>query len=431
MNISVIGNGYVGLATAVGLAAAGHLVTCIDREPSTVQRINEGLSSFWDPELGRMLSECVNERRTLTAVQDFGPVAQSDVIFVCVGTFSETRDETDLTNVCEATHEIGSVLRSADGYHLVVIKSTVPPGTSDDIVIPALEKCSHKKAGAEIGVAVNPEFLQEGRAIRCFMKPDRIVIGANDPRSGDMLQKVYKNWESYPVVRTDCRTAEMIKYASNAFLAAKLSFMNQIGNLCKALHIDSYEVARGMGFDNRIGSKFLNSGIGFGGSCLPKDLEELVRQAKSAGCESDLFESVYAVNSRQALKPVEIAKKELGSLESKTVAVLGLAFKPNTDDIRHAPALSIIARLLEDGALVKTYDPRAMAKARGVLPCAITFCASAGEAIDGSDAILIVTEWDEFKDETLYCGKFVVDGRRALDPVRARSVCERYEGVCW
>jgi UDPglucose 6-dehydrogenase len=431
MDLSIIGNGYVGLVTSVGLAGNGHHVTCIDSDLKKVTQINQGICPFYEPSIDGLLSRYVKVKHSLKATEDVNEIARSDVIFICVGTFSGANGQTDYRHIMEAAGQIGSVLRNTDKYHLVVIKSTVVPGTTEEIIIPALEQYSLKKAGRDFGVVVNPEFLQESNALTCFQNPHRIIIGEHDRAAGDILESIYRELPCRcPIVRTDIRTAEMIKYASNAFLATRISFINEIGNLCKELGIDVYEVARGMGYDPRIGDKFLNAGLGFGGSCLPKDLAELISKAQRKGYKPQLLREVLEVNKKQPLKIVDIAEKRLGKLTDKVIAVLGLAFKTNTDDIREAPSLKIIDRLLERGALVKVYDPEAMPPAKATLPRNIKFCTTVQDAINESDCVLIVTEWDEFRNEKLYAGKLVIDGRRVLDPELARRFCQ-YEGVCW
>jgi UDPglucose 6-dehydrogenase len=322
------------------------------------------------------------------------------------------------------------MLRKKEDYHVVVVKSTVVPGTTEEVIIPILERYSGKKAGIAFGVAVNPEFLRAGRALDYFLSPDRIIIGEYDQRSGDVLSDgIYRDFAS-PILRTDLKTAEMIKCVSNTFLSTKISFINEIGNICKKLGIDVYTVAQGMGYAPRIGNQFLSAGVGFGGPCLPKDLDALASRAKEVGYEAQLLEAVSTVNKTQPLRITELVRSRIGGLENKKIAVLGLAFKPHTDDIREAPALRVIAQLLHGRAIVKAYDPQAMQNAKQVFPQGVEYCGSAREAVEGSDCILILTEWDEFKDEELYRGKLVVDGRRVLDPRKARNICN-YEGICW
>ena len=430
-NLSVVGGGYVGLSTGIGLALSGHQVTCIDCDHTVVSKINQGVYPFFEASLDGLLEKCVSERGSLKATEEYSEIGHCDASFICVGTFFQSENKTDFSHIIDAAIQIGHVLRETNTYHLVVVKSTVPPGTTEEVIIPTLEKSSLKKAGREFGVAVNPEFFQEGNASLGFLAPDRIIIGEHDQKAGDVLQSLYDSSYSCPILRTSIRTAEMIKYASNAFIATKITFINEIGNLCKKLGIDVYEVSKGMGYDPRIGQKFLNAGVGFGGSCLPKDLEELVFRAQQMGYEARLLSSVIRINNEQPLRLIEMAERRLGSLTNKVIAVLGIAFKPGTDDIRDAPALKIIAQLIGQGAQIRTYDPQAMPRAKHILPDRVKFCTSTRDAIDGADCILIVTDWDEFKNEELYQDKVVIDGRRALDPNIANQICGHYEGVCW
>ncbi len=430
MNISIFGSGYVGLIAAVGFAGKGHKVICIDNDESKVRQINRWESPIFEVNLESLLSSCVNGKGNLKASSDYNEILNSDITFICVGTPSNSDGSFDQSYIIDSATEIGRVLAKVSNYHVIVVKSTVVPGTTDEIIIPTLEKYSSKKVGRNFGVVVNPEFLQEGRSIHCFLNPDRIIIGEHDRRAGDILQEVYHDFPA-PILRTNVRTAEMIKYASNAFLATKISFINEIGNICKKLGIDVYEVAKGIGYDPRIGNKFLDAGIGFGGSCLPKDLEALIFRAGELSYEAELLQSVSRVNIEQPLRLIEIARKNLGSLGNKVITILGLAFKPNTDDIRQAPALRIIAQLLAEGATVKVYDPKAIPNAKQIFSDTIEFCDSSPDAIAGSDCVIITTDWDEFKDENLYAGKLVIDGRRTLNPEKARHLCQYYEGVCW
>jgi UDPglucose 6-dehydrogenase len=431
MNISIVGTGYVGLVTAIGLAMNGNHVTCIDCDGSIVNRINQAVYPFYEASLDGLLESCVRKNHTLNATGDYSAIRGCDASFICVGTFSAAENATSFRNIVAAATQIGSALQETNDYHLVVVKSTVPPGTTEEVIIPTIEKYSGKKAGIDFGVAVNPEFIQEGNANRSALNPDRIVIGGYDQKAGDTLQSLYESFYSGPIVRTGMRAAEMIKYASNAYLATRVTFINEIGNICKKLGIDVYEVAKGMSYDPRIGNKFLNAGIGFGGSCLPKDLKELVDRAQQAGEEALLLSSVICVNNEQPLKLVKMAEENLGNLENKTIAVLGIAFKAGTDDVRDAASLKIINSLLEKGARIKVYDPQAMPRIIGLYNGRIIFSASAYEAIDDADCVLIVTDWYDFMDESLYAGKTVIDGRRVLDPKTAVRICKHYEGVCW
>ena len=421
MNISIIGTGYVGLVTGTCFAKRGNRVICVDIDKKKVQLINDGISPIYEEGLDDVLAE---NKDTIEATTDYeNAVNNSDVTFICVGTPSESDGGIDISFVKDATIVIAKQLKKKDDWHLVVMKSTVLPGTTKDVVLPLLEKHSGKKAGQDFGLAMNPEFLREGVAVNDFLKPDRIIIGFYDEGSRDMLRELYKDF-SCPIVETTLSAAEMIKYASNAFLATKISFINEIGNMCKKLDIDAYEVADGVGLDKRIGRAFLDSGIGWGGSCFPKDLDALIVWAKKNGEIPRIIESVVEVNELQPLKLVEILKKHIPSLKGKTIGVLGLAFKPNTDDIRESKAIPIVGELLKQGAQVKAYDPKATENFKKLYP-QIEYCLSADEALQ-SDAILITTKWDEFK--TLdYNGKVVIDGRK-LDEAKTAKI---YEGVCW
>jgi UDPglucose 6-dehydrogenase len=421
MNISIIGTGYVGLVTGACFAKLDNNVICVDVDEKKIGKINNGISPIYEEGLDKLLSDYKDRIRATT---DYNTaINNSDITFICVGTPSKSNGDIDLSFVMDAAKEIGRQLKDKDRWHLVVVKSTVLPGTTRDLVLPNLEKHSGKKAGKDFGLAVNPEFLREGIAVNDFLKPDRIVIGIYDERSRDMLRELYKDF-SCPVVETSLSATEMIKYASNAFLATKISFINEIGNMCKKLGVDTYEVADGIGLDRRIGRAFLDSGIGWGGSCFPKDINALIAWAKKTGDGHRIAKSATEVNDLQPLKLVELLKKHIPSLKGKTIGVLGLAFKPNTDDVRESRAIPIVGELLRQGAQVKTYDPKAMRNFKE-LYSQIEYCSSADEVLK-SDAVLITTKWDEFK--TLdYNKKIVIDGRKLEEAETARI----YEGVCW
>ena len=430
MHISVVGSGYVGLVTGVGLACKGHSVVCIDTDQHKVDLINQGRSPFFDDGLENTLAECTKEKHALKASCDYLETSNSEIAFLCVGTPLNSHRCTDLTSLADAAKNVGGALRNMEGYQTVVIRSTVAPGTTEEFVLPIIEQYSGKKVGLHFGIAMNPEFLQEGNALSSFMIPNRIVIGQYDQQSGDTLQHAYKDFP-VPVLRTDIKTAEMIKLASNAFLATKISFINEMGNLCKKLNIDVYDVAEGMGYDPRIGDKFLNAGIGYGGSCLPKDIEALIYSFEQLDVNSELIGAVSRVNKAQPSKILTIANRRLGGLSGKTIAVLGLAFKPDVEDIRHSPAIEIIGQLLQEGAHVRAYDPKAIPNTQQIFGQRIQYGQSIAETIHNCDCILLLTEWEEFGNEQLYHGKVVIDGRRALNPHKAQQVCSYYEGVCW
>jgi len=421
MRLSIIGTGYVGLVTAACFAKLGHSVICVDIDPEKVQKINKGNSPIYEQGLDNLL---LTYKERITATMDYeGALKNTDVTFLCVGTPSLKDGSLDVSYLKEATQHIATILKDKKTWHLIVVKSTVLPGTTQQIVLPLLEHHSGKKAGADFGLAMNPEFLKEGVAIQDFLQPDRIVIGSYDPRSRTTLRELYKNF-SCPFVETSLSAAEMIKYASNAFLATKISFINEIGNLCKKLGIDTYEVATGMGLDNRIGRSFLDSGIGWGGSCFPKDVDALITWAKEINEPARIIESVKEVNTDQPLRLVTLLKKYIPALKGKTIGILGLAFKPDTDDIRESRAIPIIKELLKNGAHIKAYDPQAMNNFKALYPT-IEYCTKATDVLS-ADAILITTRWKEFTTLN-YQGKIVIDGRRLDQAKNAKT----YEGVCW
>jgi UDPglucose 6-dehydrogenase len=416
VKLSVIGAGYVGLITGACLAKLGHEVVFIDVDREKLEAINDRKAPpIYEEGLEELLSQIQVE-----ASPDYGKIADSDIIFICVDTLADDGGSILLENLINATKQISQVLRERDSYYVIVVKSTLGPGMTEETVIPILED-GGRKAGKDFGVCMCPEFLREGRAIYDFMNPKRIVIGEYDDRSGEMLYQLHRSFD-VPIMRTSLRTAEMIKLASNGFLATRISFINEIGNICKQLGIDTYEVAQGMGLDSRIGSTFLNAGIGFGGSCLPKDLRILMARAEQVGYQPVLLREVAALNEKQALKPVELLKKHM-PLKGETTGILGLAFKPGTDDVRDSRAIKIVQTLLDEGVKVKAYDPLAVENFKKLFPN-IDYVSR--EEVMDCDAILILTEWEEFK-ELDYRGKIVIDGRRIEKAREARI----YEGVCW
>jgi UDPglucose 6-dehydrogenase len=420
MNISIIGTGYVGLVTGACFAHLGHHVTCIDIDSEKIQKINNGISPIYEEGLDSFL---IRNKDRITATTEYQSIMNTDVTFVCVGTPSRTDGSLDISFLKEATKQVAGVLKQKKTWHLVVVKSTVLPGTTHDIVLPLLEQRSTKKVGVDIGLAMNPEFLKEGVAIQDFLKPDRIVIGTYDEPSNKTLRELYKDF-TCPILETSLSAAEMIKYASNTFLATKISFINEIGNLCKKQGIDTYDVAEGMGLDKRIGRAFLDSGIGWGGSCFPKDVDALISWSKELDEPSKLIEQAKAINSTQPLRLINLLQTHIPHLQGKTIGILGLAFKPDTDDIRESRAIPLITELLKNGAYVKAFDPQAMENFKTHFP-SIEYCNTAADVLS-ADATLIITKWKEFKSLD-YRGKLVIDGRRLNEAKTAKT----YEGVCW
>lgn len=414
--ISIIGLGYVGLTTAIGFHLKGHRVVGIEIDPRKVEAINEGVSPIQEKGVEELLRSGNGIRATL----DYREVLETEVSFICVETPSGPDGSISLHRVREATQRLADALQRKDGYHLVVIKSTVVPGTTEEVVIPILQSGS-RVVGRDTGVCVCPEFLRRGDALRQVLHPDRVVIGEVDEKSGDLLAELYEEFDT-PILRTDLRTAEMIKYASNAFLSAKVSFINEIGNICHRLGIDVYTVAKGMGYDERIGGKFLNAGLGFGGSCLPKDLKALIFRAREVGYQPELLQAVLNINQRQPLRAIELLKKHIPALKGETIGILGLAFKPETDEVTDSPAIPIVEGLLREGARVKAHDPMAMPNFARLFP-QLEYV-GAQEALESS-AVIIVTDWPQFQDLD-YRGRVVIDGRRVPKAREARI----YERVC-
>jgi UDPglucose 6-dehydrogenase len=427
MKISIIGSGYVGAVTAVCFADVGHEVICVDIDEKKVQQINAGIPPIYEEGLKELLKKYVGKRLIATTDNEYA-VFNTDISFICVGTPSEVGGSINLSIVRSAAESIGSALAKKNGYHVVVVKSTVIPETTEKFVLPILEEKSGKVAGKDFGVAMNPEFLREGKAIYDFMHPDKIVVGSIDASSGELVSELYLNFEC-EITRTNPKTAEMIKYANNSFLATKISLSNEIGNICKKIGIDTYDVMNAVGKDNRISPLFLNSGAGFGGSCFPKDIRALISKAKEIGYSPTILESVLAVNENQPLMMAELLQKKIGEFKNKKIAVLVLAFKNDTDDIRESRAIPLITELLRLGAKVSAYDPLASENMRRVFPT-VRYHKSAKEALEGADACLVITEWEEFKKLDLEFevmkNKIVIDGRRVI---KAKSI--DYEGICW
>jgi UDPglucose 6-dehydrogenase len=439
MKISIIGTGYVGLVTGACLADKGHQVQCVDISADRVASLNRAESPIFEAGLEDLLRRHVG--RTLSATTDLdAAVLSSDVTFIAVGTPFNGR-EIDLSAVLTATRQIGAALKRKPGYHVVVVKSTVVPGTTDERVLPELESASGKTAGVDFGVGMNPEFLSEGEAVDDSLFPDRIVLGGIDERSIDVLQRLYEAFDAdVPRLRVNTRTAEMIKYASNSLLATLVSFSNELANLGAALGgIDTVEVMRGVHLSQYFRGQtksglppitsFLNAGCGFGGSCLPKDVSALIVHGRRAGSSMSLLESVIRINLEQPRKTVELLTKHWQSLEGVRVAVLGLSFKPETSDVRESPAFPIMRELLTRGAVLTAYDPVARHEAARAFPDpAVKYCDTLDAAIADIDAVIVVTPWKEFRDlPGRLKGRQVVfvDGRRHFD----KHLVAQYEGI--
>jgi UDPglucose 6-dehydrogenase len=431
MNIAIIGTGYVGLVSGACFADFGHSVICVDNDPSRIARLLGGEVPFYEPGLAELVERNTSAGRLRFTTDAAAAVHESQVIFLAVGTPEGTDGAADLSQIASAASTIAANL---DGYRIIVTKSTVPVGTGqwlgDQIRLAAGRP-------VDIDVVSNPEFLREGAAIGDFMRPDRVVIGTSSERAAEVMREVYRPLFliETPILVTDVPTAEMIKCASNAFLAVKISFMNEVANLCDRVGADVHGVAKGMGLDKRIGSKFLHPGPGYGGSCFPKDTRALVALGATQGVRQQIVESAVEVNERQRQVVLDKIGAALGSLRNRTVAVLGLAFKPNTSDVREAPALYICRALAAAGASLRVFDPVAAAEAAHALADvagSIKFAADAYDAAAGADAVLIMTEWNEFRNmdldrlHKLMRTHVLFDARNVLDPRQARRTGFEY-----
>jgi UDPglucose 6-dehydrogenase len=419
--IGVIGTGYVGLVTAAGFAELGSDVYCVDIDAEKIARLKRGEIPIYEPGLEELVTSNSERLHFSTTLAD--ALEHARLLFVAVGTPPTYSGDADLSAVNAVVDAM-----PASNQHALVMKSTVPCGTGAAIRRRLLE--SGKDGFSYVSC---PEFLKEGSAVKDFLHPDRVVVGDHGDWAGDAVVELYAPLQA-PLVRTDIASAEMVKLASNAFLATKISFINEIANVCEETGADVIEVARGMGYDDRIGSKFLQAGIGYGGSCFPKDVSALKQLAGNSGYHFQLLNAVIEVNELQKRRVVGKLQKHLGTLVGKTVALLGLAFKPNTDDMREASSLVLAARLQAEGAHVRAFDPVSEAEARELMT-GVEFAGSALEAVRGADAIVLVTEWAEFREldwgrvaESMD-GTLVIDGRNALDPDAVRAAQLVYEGV--
>ena len=430
MRIAMIGTGYVGLVSGACFADFGHRVTCVDKDSSKIDGLNAGVMPIWEPGLEGLVKSNA-ERGRLTFTTDLvSGVKDAEAVFIAVGTPARRGDgHADLTYVFEAVRELAKVIKLGT---VVVTKSTVPVGTGDKI-----EAILREEGITEVSVASNPEFLREGAAIADFKHPDRIVVGAEDERAEHCLKEIYRPLflNRAPILITGRRTAELTKYAANAFLAVKISFINEIADLCEAVDADVQDVARGIGLDNRIGPKFLHAGPGYGGSCFPKDTVALLQTADSVGVEQRIVATTVAVNDDRKNRMVERISRALGrDVRDKRVAILGLAFKPNTDDMREAPSIPIVNGLVKLGASVAAFDPVARHQAEPLFS-GIEFADDAYAAADGADALVIVTEWDEFRALDLervaesLRGKILIDLRNVYDRSEAEAAGLTYYGI--
>jgi UDPglucose 6-dehydrogenase len=434
VNICVIGTGYVGLVTGACFAEFGVNVVCVDKEADKIRSLEAGEIPIYEPGLEDLVERNVREQRLSFSTDTASAVSDALVVFIAVGTPPREDGSTDLSAVEGVAREIG---RAMEGYKVIVTKSTVPVGTGQRVRLAIEEALAEAGRDVNFSVASNPEFLREGAAIGDFMRPDRVVIGVEDDQAHAILRDLYRPLFliETPFVVTNVETAELTKYAANAFLATKISFINEMANLCEQVGADVHAVAKAMGLDRRIGSKFLHPGPGFGGSCFPKDTRSAVHFAREAGESLEIVEAVVRVNERQRLRMIDKILESLdGRVDGRTIAALGLSFKPETDDMRDAPAVDILRGLQERGALLRAYDPVAMTAAARLLPD-VQMCKNAYEACEGADAMVLVTEWNQFRMLDLdrlraaMRQPVVVDLRNVYEPEPMRRAGFRYRCV--
>ena len=431
MRIAIVGAGYVGLVSGACFADFGHQVTCVDKDASKISALQRGKIPIFEPDLDRLVQNNVKNGRLDFATDLAGPVREADAVFIAVGTPSRRGDgHADLSYVYAASREIAAAVH---GFTVVITKSTVPVGTGDEVE----RLIRETNPSADVAVASNPEFLREGAAIRDFKFPDRIVVGTHDERARKVISEIYRPLylNKAPVIFTSRRTAELIKYAANAFLATKITFINEIADLAEKVGADVQEIARGIGLDNRIGSKFLHAGPGFGGSCFPKDTRALIKTAQDHDAPMRIVEAVLAVNeNRKRAMARKVASVFGGTLRGRTISVLGLTFKPNTDDMRESPSIPLITALQDLGAKIRAYDPEGMEQSKTELSD-ICYCDGPYSCADGADALVIVTEWEQFRaldldrlKRAMAC-PVIIDLRNIYQPQDVIAHGFRYESI--
>ncbi len=427
MKIAIIGTGYVGLVTGACLSELGNEVICVDSDKKKIEHLKKLIIPIYEPGLEELVKKNVKRKRLIFISSIKTAVEKSEVIFIAVGTPSRESGEADLTGIEYVARQIALNMK---GYRLIVEKSTVPVETGNWVRHTVEINNRHK---VKFDVASNPEFLREGSAIEDFMHPDRIVIGVESERAKELLFKLYRPLKA-PIVVTDIKSAELIKHASNSYLATKISFINALSQVCERAGADILKVAEGLGLDKRIGKSFLNAGLGYGGACLPKDLDAFIHIAEKLGYNFELLKVVKKINEQQKEFIIKKIKDSLWIIKDKIIGILGLAFKPNTDDIRNAVSLGIIKELKKEGAKIKVYDPQGMEKAKKVLE-GVKFCANPYEVAKASDCLLIVTEWEEFKKldlkriKKLMKQPLIIDGRNIYLPQELKRLGFRYKGI--
>lgn len=455
IKITISGTGFVGLITAAVFADRGFSTTALDVDSNKVDTVNKGETFFFEPHLPDLIKRVVEKKTLKASIDRVKAIQESDVTLICVGTPSNADGSCDLKFVESAARDIGQALAKKEGYHLVVAKSTIVPETTRKIIKTIVEKESKKKAGVDFGLCMNPEFLREGQSVHDTIFPDKIVIGEFDEKSGEILEGIFKrlyreedddfskNWEMIfnkkvtcpKILRKSIETAECIKYANNSFLATKISFINEFANICERVPgVDINHIAEAIGLDFRISSKFLSAGAGFGGSCFPKDVNAMITFAKGHNYQPKLLESVMIVNAQQAKRMVQLTEEKVGHLKDKKIAILGLSFKPETDDMRSAPSIVIIEELLTKGAEVIAWDPQAIEESKKIIGNKIIYANSLEEVFENTDACLLVTEWKQFKklepkDFKKMKNPVLIDGRRIFDSKKFRDEGIIYAGI--
>ncbi len=435
MKISVVGTGYVGLVTGTCFAESGVTVTCIDSDSNKIRGLQNGSIPIYEPGLETMITRNVEKKRLFFSSSVAEGIEDSEVIFIAVGTPPGEDGSADLKHVLEVASEIGNSLKD---YAVIVTKSTVPVGTSEKIRTAIGEQLAKRHSSIRFDMASNPEFLKEGAAVEDFLKPERIVIGVDNPETGEIMKRLYMPFvlNNHPIIFMDIPSAEITKYAANAMLATRISFINEIANLCDLLGADINYVRRGIGSDSRIGNKFLYPGTGYGGSCFPKDVKAIIKTAEDLGYELNVIKAVEKANEFQKNIILNKMKSHFnGKLEKRTIGIWGLSFKPKTDDIRESSSIYLIRKLLKEGVSVKAYDPAAMNEAKKILGESILFSSDPYEALEKADAMVLMTEWSEFhlpdfkRMAEIMSGRVIFDGRNIYDPQVIMNMGFKYYGI--
>jgi UDPglucose 6-dehydrogenase len=434
MKLLCIGSGYVGLVSGTCFADLGNEVVCLDIDEKKIESLSKGIIPIYEPGLKELMERNIKLGRLRFTTDSEKAIKEADIIFICVGTPPKANGEADMSFTYAAAENIGKFI---DSYKIIANKSTVPVGTAEKVKRIINDELRKRKKKLEFDVVSNPEFLREGAAVKDFQNPDRVIIGTSSEKAKEMLAKLYKpiSRTDKPILFTYEKNAELIKYASNAMLATRISFMNELSQLCEEIGADIKVIAKGMGLDTRIGPRFLQAGCGYGGSCFPKDVKALAQMLEQHGLTSNLMRTVDYINERQKRSLVPKLKKFLPKLEGKTIAIWGVSFKPRTDDIREAPSLTVIDQLIKEYAKVRIYDPEAIENAKQLFKKGVAFTSTSYEALEGVDALIILTEWDEFREpdfekiKKLMKQHIIIDGRNLYEPEEMKKLGFKYKGI--